>query len=385
MTLSLPKPIFIDNDKKLRKLVEALQSEVLQGNNLLAVDTESNSLYAYREQVCLIQLSTRSTDYIIDPLKVKDLQPLAPLFADPQVEIVFHAAEYDLMCLKRDFKFDFHNLFDTMIAARVCGYKLIGLGNLLSNLVDLKVDKSHQRDNWGQRPLPSDSLLYAQMDTHFLPMLRDHFVEELRRLGRSAEASEAFLDVCRTPAGRRESFDPEGYWRICLPNHFTRRQAAIVRELYLLREQLAEARDVPPFKIVTDKVLVALVRAAPTTSAELREISGMSAAQVRRVGRELLDAVNVGLHAKLPSPPTPEPAADPIVVERYAALREWRKLRALDRGVESDVIISKDALWTIAERAPDNLNDMDGVPGLGPWRRDVYGAEILDVIKKNRH
>ena len=377
---TLPQPTFIDTDDKLKHLVDQLA-----GESLLAVDTESNSLYAYREQVCLIQLSTRSADYIIDPLEVKNMQPLAPLLANPQIEIVFHAAEYDLMCLKRDFGFEFHNLFDTMIAARICGYKLIGLGNLLHDLVGLRVDKSHQRDNWGQRPLPPDSLLYAQMDTHFLPALRDHFVAELDRLNRVEESNEAFLDVLRTPPARRETFDPEGYWRLCLPNHLTRRQAAIVRELYLLREQLAEARDVPPFKVMTDKVLIAIARSTPTNNGDLRAINGVSAGQVRRYGRAVLDAIDAGLHAKLPSPPVPEPPADPVVVERYAALREWRKLRALDRGVESDVIISKNALWMLAERAPDSLNEMDGVPGLGPWRRDVYGAEILDVIRKNRH
>ena len=212
------------------------------------------------------------------------------------------------MCLKRDFDFDFHNLFDTMIAARICGYKQIGLGSLLNDLVGLAVDKSHQRDDWGQRPLPTESLLYAQMDTHFLPALRDHFVAELDRLDRVEEANKSFLDVLRTPPARREPFDPESFWRLCAPNHLTRRQAAVVRELYLLRERLAESRDVPPFKIMTDKVLVAITRAVPTNSADLRDISGLSAGQVRRYGRELLDAINEGCvpscrHRPRPNPP----------------------------------------------------------------------------------
>ncbi|MEP7293681.1 MAG: HRDC domain-containing protein [Chloroflexota bacterium] len=376
---SLPPPATIDSEAKLKALVKTLA-----GETLLAIDTESNSLYAYRERVCLIQLSTRSHDYIIDPLAIRDMQPLAALFADPTVEKVFHAAEYDLMCMKRDFGFSFNNLFDTMIAARVCGLKMIGLGSLLGELAGLKIDKSHQRDDWGQRPLPLESLLYAQTDTHYLPMLHDHFLEMLVRLDRLEEAYEAFRDVCRVHAARREEFDPDGYWRISLPNNLTRREAAILREVYVTRETLAQERDVPPFKILSDKTLVTLAQTAPLSFNDLREIEGMSPAQMRRYGQILLDAIATGTHAKSPSPPTPEPSADPEVIERYTALREWRKTRAQARGVESDVIISKDALWTLAERFPDSLDEMNDVPGLGPWRRGVYGSEILEVIRRYR-
>jgi len=376
---ALPQPTTIDSAAKLDTLAHALAAEPL-----LAIDTESNSLYAYRERVCLIQLSTRTADFIIDPLDIPSLQALAPLFANPAIEKVFHAAEYDLMCMKRDFGFVFHNLFDTMIAARICGRKLIGLGALLNDLAGVPVDKSHQRDDWGRRPLPPDSLLYAQMDTHYLPMLRDHFTKELARLNRLEEAHEAFSDVCLVPPARSEEFDPDGYWRIAQPHNLTRRTSAILREVYIAREHLAREKDTPPFKILLDKTLVSVAQAAPTTLADLGQIDGMSPTQVRRYGRVLLEAVSAGLHAKMPTPPTPEPPADPVVVERYSALREWRKTRALERGVESDVIISKDALWTLAERAPDSLDDMDDVQGLGPWRLGVYGAEILEVIRRYR-
>jgi ribonuclease D len=215
-------------------------------------------------------------------------------------------------------------------------------------------------------------------------MLRDHFLELLVQNDRLEEAYEAFRDVCRVPAARRDEFDPEGYWRISLPNNLKRREAAILRELYATREQLAQERDVPPFKILSDKTLVALAQTAPLTFNDLRAIEGMSPGQMRRYGDVLLDAVSAGLRAKTPTPPTPEPPADPSVVERYTALREWRKTRAQARGVESDVIISKDALWTLAERAPDSLDEMHDVPGLGPWRRGVYGIEILEVIRRYR-
>ncbi len=121
---TLPTLIYIDSDRDL-----AVLAEQLAGEPILAIDTESNSLYAYREQVCLIQVSTRSADYIIDPLADEvDVHRLGPLLANPAIEKVFHAAEYDLMCLKRDYHFTITNLYDTMEAARVCGHQNIGLG-----------------------------------------------------------------------------------------------------------------------------------------------------------------------------------------------------------------------------------------------------------------
>src|SRR5215468_10327890 len=108
MTIHLPAPIIVANLPALRELVRRLQDEPL-----IAVDTESNSLYAYHERVCLIQFSSRTQDWVIDPLAIKHLDVLAPIFANPRIEKVFHAAEYDLMCMKRDFGFIFNNLFDT--------------------------------------------------------------------------------------------------------------------------------------------------------------------------------------------------------------------------------------------------------------------------------
>ncbi len=373
----LPIPVLVETTDKLRYFTDRWAAE-----KLIALDTESNSLHAYRERVCLIQVSTRKHDYILDPLRISDLSPLAPLLADPSIEKVFHAAEYDLMCLKRDFSFTFVNLFDTMIAARICGYKQVGLGALLHEFHEVEVDKSHQRDNWGTRPLPQSSLLYAQMDTHYLPALRDHFVAELARLNRTEEANEAFRDAIEVPPARRGEFDPEGYWKIALPNQLTRRQTAVLRELYLWREAVAHEKDTPAFKVAQDKTLHALALAAPTKMAEIDAVGGLSQNVIRVYGRAILEAVERGKTAKIPQPPPPEPTPDPQIVDRYTALREWRKNRALQRGVESDVIISKDALWSLAEHAPKSLEAMQGVPGMSEWRVRTYGEELLEVIRK---
>jgi ribonuclease D len=367
---------YISTSEQLRSLAKALAKEPL-----LALDTESNSLYAYREQVCLVQISTRSADYIVDPLSIDDMSPLASLMVNPAIEKVFHAAEYDLMTMKRDFGYTVVNLFDTMVAARICGYKNIGLGNLLDGLLGIKLDKSHQRDDWGQRPLPKDSLVYAQMDTHYLPALRDLLSEKLTQVNRWREAHETFEDLADVqPSISR--FDPEGYWRIALPNQLTRRQIAILRELYLMRERMAEGRNLPPFKIMSDKLLMALATAAPRHRRDLDGVEGLTPANIRRYGDDVLAAVARGIDSKLPQPPPPEPPADPSIVERYTALREWRKNRATERGVESDVIISKDTLWTLAEKLPRSLDEMRDIRGLGPWRLETYGGELLDILKR---
>ncbi len=374
---NLPPATYVNRVDQLRHVIAELQNEPL-----LAFDTESNSLHAYRERVCLIQISSRTADYIVDPLAIADMSPLKVLLSDPQIEKVFHAAEYDLMCLQRDFGIRISNLFDTMVAARICGYKQVGLNNLLSQHLGIQLDKSHQRDNWGERPLPDDSLHYAQMDTHFLPQLRDLLHAELQANGHLAEAAETFAEIClNTPAHDGRSFDPDGFWKIGLPNQLQSTEMAVLRELYLLREALAEKRDTPPFKIFSNKTLVELARAMPATSGEMVGINGMSPAQIRRYNRQITDAIERGRRSTLPPAPLYRPPPQDVT-DRYMALHAWRKEKALARGVESDVIISKQALWDLADKMPTTLDDLEAVSGIGPWRMQTYGPELLSVLSR---
>ena len=367
---------YIRRTTELRRLVDQIKDQPL-----LAVDTESNSLFAYYEQVCLVQLSTRTHDYIVDPLAVDDMSPLGVLLADPAIEIVFHAAEYDVITLKRDFGYTFANIFDTMQAARICGWQRTGLGNILDEQFGVRAQKKYQRANWAKRPLPPEQLLYAQMDTHYLPALRDRLLDELTRLDRLEEAREMFvlLNDLRPAA---HNFDPEGYWRINAARDLNRRQMAVVRELYLLRDSIAQRRDWPPFKIFGDKTLIELVRLAPRRQDDLYNIKGLNSRLARQEGRRLLEAIERGQDAAPPTPPRRSPPPDPMVHLRYEALHEWRKQRAEARGVESDIICSRDTLWALARRAPTSAADLDTIPGLGPWRREQYGAEMLDVLSR---
>lgn len=373
----LPSAVYIRTDKALRQVIQTLEQ-----TDLLAIDTESNSLYAYHERVCLLQLSTRKTDYIIDPLTINDMRPLGRLFANPAIEKVFHAAEYDIIGLKRDFEFEFANIFDTMVAARLCGIDAPGLNTLLETLFNVTVDKKHQRDNWGKRPLPTDSLIYAQTDTHYLPQLRDILYGKLCENGLLEEALEVSNEACYT-THTPSQFDPEGYWPIGRSHRLNRRQMAILQALYLVREDIARQHNTPPFKVLNNAVLITLARQAPTSLTDLRQVRGVNNRLLRHSGTAILEAITAGGNARLPHPPRQKPPASPRVMQRYAALRQWRRLRADERGVASEFIISKSLLWALAQEAPRSQEDLQKITGLGPWKRSQYGDEILAVLREN--
>ena len=159
--------LWVDKPGQLEQLVHDLSRETLIG-----LDTESDSFHHYREQVCLIQISTNETDYIIDPLALEDLSTMLPLFSDRSREWVMNGADYDVVCLKRDFGIHFARLFDTVVAAQLLGYRATGLAAMLELHFGVKVSKTLQRDEWFRRPLSEQHIAYALNDTRYLIQLR---------------------------------------------------------------------------------------------------------------------------------------------------------------------------------------------------------------------
>jgi ribonuclease D len=353
----------------------------------VGVDTESNSLHAYRERVCLIQFSTPARDYVLDPLALDTAQggpglaTLAPVFADPARQKIFHASEYDVICLKRDYGFEFANLFDTMVAARTLGWPQLGLGALLETNFGVRLNKRFQRANWGERPLTPDLLDYARLDTHFLLPLRDRLAAELATAGRMDEAEEEFARLERVSGSNGSpNGDPaQAFWRVNGARDLSPAQAAVLRELYQYREQQAQRADRPPFKIMSDSTLVAVAQEAPRSLAGLSHLPGMTPNQVRRHGANLLAAVRRGEAAPPARPPRTERVPD-AVRERYELLHQWRKARAKARGVESDVIVPREVLSELARLNPRSLEALESIEQLGPWRRRAYGEEILKIL-----
>ncbi len=372
--VNMPPPILVESDSDLKALAQDLAR-----HSRVAFDTESNSLYAYQEQVCLIQCSTEDADYIIDSLAIADLSPLAPILADAAIEKVLHGAEYDLVVLKRDFGFQVHNLFDTRVAARTLGMERTGLGNLLEEAFGARLDKRLQRANWGRRPLPADLLDYARLDTRYLLPLRDRLARALREAGRWQEALE-FCEYLTRLEPTENDFDPKGFWRIAGAHRLSPRQRAILKELYLFREQAASRMDRPPFKVMNDGTLLAIAQAEPRDLTALRDLPGMTTGQVRRYGQRVLEAVARGRSALPPQRPA-RAARDEAVQERYERLRQWRKKKARQHGVESDLILPRELLISMARRPPRDMDSLRQYMAPLEWRFQTYGPELLKLLR----
>jgi len=355
--------------------------KALHDEPFVAVDTESNSLYAYQEQVCLMQISVPDKDYLVDPLTVPDLSPLAHFFADPKVEKIFHAAEYDVMCLKRDSGFCFVNLFDTMWAARILGWPRVGLGDILKDLFDVRTNKRYQRYNWGKRPLDQKALTYASLDTHYLVPLRHLQADALMQKGRWEEAQEGFDQVAGSEPMCND-FETQDFWGVKGAFDLRGREQAVLRELCIWRDGEARRRDRPHFKVLHDRVLSALVQACPRTREELARVDGIKPYIVRRYGKRILQAVERGMDAPVPSPPPPPPRHSDEEIERYEALRTWRKEVAAERKVDVDVVVGNAVLWALTEQNPRTTDELASIEGLGPWKRGAYGEAILEVLGK---
>jgi ribonuclease D len=343
----------------------------------LAVDTESNSLHAFREQVCLVQISSATTDYLIDPLALKDLSALAPIFSNKKVEKIFHAAEYDLVCLRRDFGFSFANLFDTMHAARVLGYPAVGLDRLLNDKFKIQTDKRHQKANWAARPLTKEQIHYARLDTHYLFDLRDVLEKELREKERFAFAMEDFARACLFDEQKQKN-NGESWARFSCRKDLSLRDLTILAYLCKWRDVEAEKLNRPVYKVIMDDTLVAMSKNPPQHKVDLSAL-GMSERQIHLWGDAVLKAIHQGMEAPLVERKQVEAPSDAFL-RRVEKLKVWRKKIGLEIGVESDVILPKPYVSAIAEKPPKSLDELASLMKETPTRVEKYGAQILKVL-----
>ena len=295
-------PLLLANNAALEAFVGDLQEQ-----DRVALDTEAASYHRYVDRIYLIQISSESSTALVDPLAVSNVKPVGRLLSDPEVEVVFHDADYDLRVLDRDYGFRAKRLFDTRIAAQLLGEPSVGLGPLLEKYFGIKVDKKMQRADWSRRPLTAEMISYAASDTAYLLALRDELRGRLDKAGRLAWAEEEFkrLESIRWTSN---SNNGQAFLRVKTAKALPPKSLAVLKAVHEWREEKAASLDRAPFRVLGNEALLALARSAPTTTRRLRSLSGMPTSPARRYGNELIQAVQKGLDTPAEKYPKVEPS-----------------------------------------------------------------------------
>ncbi|MFC4374602.1 HRDC domain-containing protein [Nocardia halotolerans] len=268
--------------------VAAAAEAIAAGTGPLAVDAERASGFRYSARAYLIQLRREGAGtFLVDPIPITDaLGPLAAAIND--LEWVLHSADQDLPGLA-DLGLRPARLFDTELGGRLAGYERVGLAAMVENLLGRSLRKGHGAADWSTRPLPAEWLNYAALDVELLLELRDTVAADLAEQDKMAWAAEEFEHV-RTMDPPAPKVDR---WRRTSGIHNLRRarQLAIVRELWITRDDLARARDVAPSRILPDSAIVAAATGEPRTVAQLRTMPVFGGPRQRRYSRDWLAAV----------------------------------------------------------------------------------------------
>jgi ribonuclease D len=369
---------YVDTPEALHAMTERLR-----GLPLVAVDTEAAGYHRYFDRLSLVQISSRDEHFLVDPLALTEMQPVVDLLADPEVETLFHDADYDVRILDRDLGAHVRNLWDTQIAAAFLGERSLGLGSVVEKYLGIHLPKEFQRADWAERPLSEGMKQYAATDTAHLPALRDRLGTELGARGRLHWADEEF----RRREGTRWAGDAdpgEAFLRMKGARELAPRGLAILRELYAWREGVARERDQAPFRILGNQSLLDMSLRPPRTEAALRAVSGLSSGLVQRRGSELLDAVERGEEvpeADLPRfPPTKRWDRDPAWEARVEALKQARNRRAGELELDPGFLISKALLDEIGRRQPATPEALAEVPGVRRWQVEAAGEALLGAI-----
>ena len=377
---SNPTHLYVADEASLSVLVNRLK-----GNPRVAIDTEADSLHHYFEKVCLIQISIAHDHFIVDPLAGLDLAPL--MAALSKCVLLLHGADYDLRMLRRDFGFHSVEVFDTMIAAQLLGYEKFGLAALVERVHGVVLNKHGQKADWSRRPLPPDLLEYARNDTVYLQTVADRLRDELHESGRlqwHQEVCRRLLLTIDHAAGN--GVDLEKQWRIKGWHSLkSRRAQAILRELWLWRDDEAKRSDVPPFRVLGNEPLIQLSQWA-VEDKSFSELPRLPRNCLGRRLRALKAAIVKGRNCPENELPRPLPALRhehvPDMEHLINALRAIRDENANKLAIDPGVLMPTNLMTIIARGRPKDPTALRAIEELYDWQADLLGEQIIAAVRE---
>lgn len=371
------RTLLIDDQLGWQRVAAELASEPM-----LALDTESNSLHTYRERVCLIQIATAGDIFLLDPLAVPDLSALGSLLANPSISKVFHGSDYDVRCLHRDYGFTVSSLFDTEMAARFVGSSKTNLSSLLESFLGVGIPNSRalQTSDWARRPLSPLALEYAANDVRYLPELASGLQRHLIKAGRL----DWVMEECRRleQARHTHAAPPEAAMlRIKGSSRLGPRGLAVLKELFLFREEEARRMDCPPFRVLTNEALLIL---AGSPDLRLHQVRGLTSGMARQAGDRIREAIQRGMCGPgMPRPPLPyNNPVEPEAQARLRSLKLWRSRHAASLDLDPALVWPAASLERLALRwngstaeSPDS-----GAREVRSWQRREFSHELRQAL-----
>ena len=369
----------IDTAADLEEIAKSFEKE-----EAVAVDLEADSMYHYKEKVCLIQIATEKASVVVDPLAIKDLTPLNPIFSNPDIKKIFHGADYDVRSLYRDFEIRINNLFDTELACRFLGIKETGLKAVLKIFFNVNVDKKYQKKDWSKRPLPKEMMAYASKDVIYLLPLARMLIHKLKKIDRMTWV----LEECEDLSKVRPVLSNEAplFMKFKGAGRLKSRSLAVLEALLQFRKRVAEKKDRPFFKIIGNESIMKITTARPVTLRRLKNINALSNRQISMYGSGLINVVAKTLKipdSELPVFPSQRPPVLPNGASaKIKALKFWRASKANALGIDPGMLCNNALITAIAVKNPDDNKSLETVEEMKNWQKQAFGNEIIRVLKR---
>jgi ribonuclease D len=356
--------------------------EQIRDDNILAVDLEADSMFHFKEKVCLVQMAGNGENVVIDPLEVDDLSPLRPIFKDNAICKVFHGSDYDVRSLYRDFGIEIENLFDTQLASMFLGERETSLGAVVLNRFGIRLDKRYQKKDWSQRPLPDGMVDYAASDVYHLIPLARQLMTELK----AKDRLDWVREECRYLSEVRpvENGNDPLFLRFRGAGRLPRRNLAALEGLLHYRRKLAIKKDRPLFKVFANAALLNIAAEMLDSPRAMEEARCLSAKQIRIYGKSLAAVVKKAkaMNEKdLPVyPRRRRRSVSARVPERVKAIKAWRDELADRLEMDPALLFNKALITAIAVGKPRNKKSLLQIESIRNWQVNAFGEDLLRVL-----
>ena len=369
---------FIESEIELQQVCEDLLKE-----KTIGVDLEADSMHCFKEKICLIQIATDKEAYLIDPFEIKAAPYFIRVLEDSGVMTVFHGSDFDIRSLDREYQARVKNLFDTEIACRFLGVRERGLGALLKKHFNVDANKKFQKEDWSKRPLTHDMIEYSVGDVTHLIRLQDILTRQLVEKGRLSWAVEEFEIQANVRYESNHSLPL--FTKFKGAGKMDNRTLAVLENLLEMRLSIAEKKDLPLFKVISNTSIQTMAFEKPAAIDRMIQMRALSPKQAGMYGHLCVDAIVRALnlpHKDLPSyPKMRRPKRDERAEARIERLKKMREKLSISMDMEPGLLLNNAAIEIIAVKNPGTGEELLKIDSIRHWQVEAMGEDILSTLK----